>query len=174
MLGELRRLYWKQLLKFGNDATKVRALRKMGVRIGERCRVYTTNFGSEPWLVRLGDHVCISNDVHFLTHSLNWPFQDKYDSLTGFGPIDVKDNVQIGVGAMILPNVTIGPDAVVGAGAVVTRDVPPNSVVAGNPAKVVCTLDEYEAKCAAKHIDIPKDRDAARKMLEERFWGNGR
>lgn len=168
------RLIRKLLLKYGSQPVRMRVLRGMGVRIGARCRIYTTNFGGEPWLIRIGNHVCISNDVTFVNHDLNWPFQDRYESLTGFGTIEIKDNCQIGVGAIILPRVTIGPNALVGAGAVVSRDVPPDSVVAGNPARVVCTLAEYEAKCRARHIDIPKDRDAARRVLEEHFWGRER
>jgi hypothetical protein len=53
------------------------------------------------------------------------------------------DDVFIGRGATILPGVTIGPRAIVGAGAVVSKDVPPNSVVAGNPARFIRTLDEH-------------------------------
>ena len=85
--------------------------------------------------------------------------------------IDVRDNSYIGVNATVLPNVTIGPNAVVGACAVVTKDVPEGVVVAGNPARVICTLDEYEQKCVAGHIDVPKDRRALRRLLEEHFWG---
>ena len=158
-------------LRYGSQETVVRTLRAMGVRVGERCRIYAANFGSEPWLIRIGDHVCISNDVTFVNHDLTWPFQDKYASLTSFGKIDIRDNCQIGVGATILPNVTIGPNAIVGACSVVTKDVPPNTVVAGNPARAICSFEEYEQKCLARHIDIPDDRDAARKVLERHFLG---
>ncbi len=164
-------LIQKLKLRYGSQETVVRTLRTMGVRIGERCRIYTSNFGTEPWLIRIGDHVCVSNDVTFVNHGLNWPFQDKYESLTGFGKIEILDNCQIGVRATILPGVTIGPNAIVGACSVVTKDVPPNSVAAGNPARVVCSLDEYEQKCLAGHIDIPDDPEAARRVLEAHFWG---
>ncbi len=167
-----RRIIQKLILRYGSQAMRVRTLRAMGVRIGERCRIYTSNFGPEPWLIRIGDHVCISNDVTFVNHNLNWPFQDKYDSLTGFGTIDIKDNCQIGVNVTILPNVDIGPNSLVGAGSVVSRDIPPNTVAAGNPAVPVCTLDEFERKCVERHIDIPKDREAARQILEKHFWGD--
>ncbi len=165
----LRRLLEKVKLRYGSQETVIRTLRRMGVKIGERCRIYTTNFGSEPYLITIGDHVCISNDVTFVNHDLNWPFQDKYESLTCFGPIEIRDNCQIGVGVIILPHVTIGPDSIVGAGSVVTKDVPPETVVAGNPARPVCLLEEYENKCLARHIDIPDDRAAARRVLERHF-----
>ena len=169
--SEIVRLTRKTKLRYGSQKTVIRTLRKMGMRVGERCRIYTLKFGSEPWLIRIGNHVCISNDVAFFTHGLNWPLQDKHESLTGFGTITVLDNVQIGPGAAILPNVTIGPDAIVGANSVVTKDVPPGTVVAGNPARHICTLEEYEERCLEKHIDIPLDRSAARRVLEERLWG---
>lgn len=171
MVMRLKRIIQKIKLRYGSDETVMRTLREMGVQIGERCRIYTWNFGSEPWLVRIGNHVCISNDVTFVNHDLTYPFQDKYESLTSFGPIEIRDNCQIGVRATILPHVTIGPNAIVGACSVVTKDVPPNSVVAGNPARVICTMDEYEKKCLERHLDIPKDPEKARRALENQFWG---
>jgi acetyltransferase-like isoleucine patch superfamily enzyme len=170
-------LSWKRLidklrLRYGSQETVIRVLRAQGVRIGEDCRIYSAHFGSEPWLIRIGNHVCISNDVTFVNHGLNYPFQEKHESLTDFGPIEIKDNCQIGVRATILPNVTIGPNAIVGACSVVAKDVPPNTVVAGHPAKVVCSMEDYEQKCVARHIDIPDDRDAARRVLEKHFWGS--
>lgn len=168
----LKRIIQKIKLRYGSQETVIRTLREMGVRIGERCRIYTWNFGNEPWLIRIGDHVCISNDVTFVNHDLTWPLQDKYESLTSFGKIEICDNCQIGVRATLLPNITIGPNAIVGACSVVTKDVPPGVVVAGNPARIICTLDEYEQKCQKRHIDIPKDPEGARRVLEQHFWGD--
>lgn len=167
----LRRIIEKLKLRYGSQETIQRTLRRMGVQIGERCRIYTANFGSEPYLIRIGNHVCISNDVSFVNHGLNWPFQDKYESLTTFAPIVIHDNCQIGLRATILPGVTIGPNSIVGACAVVTKDVPPDTIVAGNPARVVGTMEEYEEKLRARHIDIPLDREAARAVLVKHFWG---
>ncbi|MCP4641726.1 MAG: acyltransferase [bacterium] len=168
----LSRLYRKLLLRYGSEETKTKVCRAMGVRIGERCRLYSTNFGPEPWLIKLGDHVGISNDVTFVTHNLTHVFRDTHEQLTSFGSIEVRDNCVIGVGATILPNVVIGPNSVIGAGSVVTKTVPPNTVVAGNPARVICTLEEYEKKCVDRHIQIPLDREAARRVLEKHFWGD--
>lgn len=169
----LVRLIQKLKLRYGSQDTVIKTLREMGMRIGEQCRVYTLRIGSEPWLIRLGNRVTIAPDVTFVTHGAASIFRAKHESLVSFGKVDIKDDVHIGVNTTILPNVTIGPNVVIGAGSVVTSDVPPGVVVAGNPARVICTLDEYEQKCIANHIDIPKDREAARKVLEEHFWGGG-
>jgi acetyltransferase-like isoleucine patch superfamily enzyme len=168
----LGRLIQKLKLRYGSQETVIRTLREMGVQVGERCRIYTSNFGGEPWLIRIGEHVCISNDVTFINHNLTWPLQDKYDSLTAFGTIEIRDNSQIGVNVTILPNVVIGPNSVVGAGSVVTKDVPPDTVVAGNPARPICTLAEFEEKCRARHIAIPDNPAEARTVLERHFWGD--
>jgi len=167
-----RRAFQKLRLRYGSQRAVCATLRGMGVRVGDRCRIYAANFGGEPWLISIGNHVCIANDVTFVNHNLTWPFQDKYESLTAFGKIEILDNCQIGVGAILLPGVTIGPNAIVGAGSVVTKDVPANTVVAGNPAHVICTMDEYEQKCRERHIAIPDDPHAARVHLEKHFWGN--
>ena len=55
----------------------------------------------------------------------------------------------------------------------VKKDVPPDTVVAGHPAQVICSLEEYEKKGVAQHLDVPKDRDEMRKVLEKHFWGDG-
>jgi tetrahydrodipicolinate N-succinyltransferase len=74
-----------------------------------------------------------------------------------FGPIIIRDNSFIGVNAIIMPSIVIGPNSVVGAGSVVTKDVPPNSVYAGNPARFICTYEEYLEKCRLKDTgNIPR------------------
>lgn len=168
----IERICQKVALRYGSQRLIHRTLRRMGVRLGEGCRIYTQNFGSEPWLIRIGDRVCISNDVTFVTHNLTWPVQDKHESLTSFAPIIIEDNCQVGVNVTLLPGVTIGAGSAVGAGSVVASDIPPGVVAAGNPARVLCTMDEYEEKLKASHIAIPQDRREARRVLERHFWGD--
>jgi len=171
MAMSLRHILVKTIMRFGSEAQVIRALRGLGMRIGEGTRYYSMRLPGEPWLVRIGEKCLIASDVTFLTHDANTVFQHKYESLTSFGCIDVKDNSYIGVNATILPNVTIGPNSVVGACAVVTKDVPEGVVVAGNPARMICTLEEYEKKCVERHLAVPTDRRALRRTLEEHFWG---
>jgi acetyltransferase-like isoleucine patch superfamily enzyme len=85
--------------------------------------------------IRLAERVMVAPRVTFITVGHPVDTDDRKVWLTG-GPIDVHENVWIGAGATILPGVTIGRDAVVAAGAVVTDDVPPRSLVTGTKAAV--------------------------------------
>ena len=86
----------------------------------------------------LGDNVFIAPNSSLLN--------DKYPKSLFLTPPVIKDNVVIGGGVTILPDVTIGEKAVIGGGSVVTKNVPPRTVSAGDPAKIVMALEDYEAK----------------------------
>lgn len=90
--------------------------------------------------ISIGDDVQIGPNVQLLTPTHPVEPGPRRDKLEAASPIRIENNVWIGGGAIILPGVSVGENSVVGAGAVVTRDVPPNTVVAGNPAKPLRTL----------------------------------
>jgi acetyltransferase-like isoleucine patch superfamily enzyme len=139
--------------------------RSLGVSVGERCRltINAGTFGSEPYLVRLGDHVTVTAGVRFITHDGGvWVFREQHPDIDVVAPISVGNNVFIGVNSIILAGVTIGDDCVVGAGSVVTRDIPAGSVAAGVPARVLRSRDEYWRSTAAKALYI-RGMDAAEK-----------
>jgi acetyltransferase-like isoleucine patch superfamily enzyme len=110
--------------------------------VGKNCKVSSHTFVCEG--VTIGDDVFIGHGVTFIN--------DSYPRATAGGRLQseqdwkvektiVKKGASIGSGATILSNVTIGENAIVGAGSVVTKEVPPNSIVAGNPAKVLRTIN---------------------------------
>ena len=106
-------------------------------------------FGSEPYFITIGEHVTISSNVKFITHDGGtWVFRrdKKLKQYFKYGKIIIKDNVFIGLNSIILPNIEIGNNTIIGAGSVVTKSVPDNSVVAGNPAKYICSIEEYTEK----------------------------
>lgn len=92
--------------------------------------------------VHLGDHVMVGPSVQMYTAAHLLQAEGRNQGLEVAKPIVIDDNVWIGGGAILLPGVTIGRNAVVGAGAVVSRSVAPDTVVAGNPARVIRVIDQ--------------------------------
>lgn len=124
--------------------------KSIGVSMGEHCLLQgITNWGSEPWLIRIGDYTEISFDCVFITHDgATWVFrnEDKYKTVVKYGEIVVGNRCFIGARSMILPGVKIGDKAIIAAGSVVTKSVPAGEVWGGVPAKFITTVDEYANK----------------------------
>ena len=141
-----------------------------GLQIAADCRLMgEINFGSEPYLVSIGKHVTIASRVTFITHDGGtWVFRHlpEYQDVIKYGRIAVLDNCFIGYGATILPGVSMGPNAVVAAQSVVTKDVPANTVVGGFPASVLMTVDEYAKKSLEQIPDYDRTAYRANKMAE--------
>ena len=124
--------------------------------IGEKTSI---NYGcvvTDPAYTQIGDHVILSDCV-ILGHDasinvLNQAFGKKLDSV---GPVVIRDNCFVGHGAIVLPRVTIGPNSIVAAGAVVTKDVPPGVVVGGNPARFICTTEELLQRMEKRNEAYP-------------------
>lgn len=136
-----------------------RILRKKGVTIGEDCEIYTSaSFGSEPYLIEIGNHVRINGGVELVTHDGGYwilrdelaGYKNKFKNADKFGRIIIKDNVHVGTNAIIMPGVTVGRNVVIACGAVVTHDIPDNSIVGGIPARIIESLDEYASKAELK------------------------
>jgi len=147
--------------------------RAQGAHIGRGCRLLIHYLSSEPYLVSIGDETTVSSGVTFVTHDGGHrAFSDLEDRpVNRYGRITIGSHCFIGTGSILLPGVTIGDRAVVGAGSVVTKDVAARTVVVGVPARFVCTLDEYRAKCLAGTLpDLDtSSRKAKRRDLERRI-----
>lgn len=130
---------------------KMNLLKKRGIQFGKNCYIltnYKTSFGSEPYLIKMGDNVLISAHCFLCPHdggtwTVNNLYKTNYDRI---GPIVIGNNVYIGYGCTIFGNVNIGNNVIIGSNSVVTRDIPDNSVCAGVPAKVICSIEEYKEK----------------------------
>jgi acetyltransferase-like isoleucine patch superfamily enzyme len=123
--------------------------RRIGVKVGENCRFISTvaaTFSTEPWLIEIGDHVSMTNPL-FITHDGGiWVFRNQYPEIELFGKIKIGNNVFIGSEALILLNTEIGDNSIIAARAVVKGTFEPNSVLAGVPARRICSVDEYFEK----------------------------
>ena len=103
-------------------------------------------------LIPIGDNVTMAPRVHILCHDASTKCFLGY---TKIGRVTIGDNVFIGAESVVLPGVTIGNNVIIGANSTVTHDVPDNTVVAGSPARVICTLEEYLAKERSRMESAP-------------------
>lgn len=129
--------------------------RSLGVVIGNSCSISkSVNFGSEPYLISIGDHVQLTDNVKFFNHGGGWVLRNKYPKFDFFGKIKIGNNVYIGSSSLILPGVIIGDNVLIGAGSVVTKSIPSNCVVGGNPARILCDLENFEKKYVKFNLNI--------------------
>ena len=132
------------------------------------------NFGSEPYLITLKKNCLISADVLFLTHDGGTnAFVNQFEEFKDvkkFGKIVVGEYSFVGARSILMPGVKIGNNSVVGAGSVVTHDVPDGTVVCGVPAKPICSTYEYGLRSKAKmpdDFDIEKYNANKKEYLKE-------
>lgn len=145
--------------------------------IGENVTIMDRKIPLYANLIRIHNNVRVASNVTFATHDVthlvlnNMESGNKQHFSETVGCIELMDNVFVGTNCTIVGNVRIGPNAIVAAGAVVSKDVPPNSVVGGVPAKVICSFDEYVAKRQALYpVELaPKHQDVSA-ALADHMW----
>jgi acetyltransferase-like isoleucine patch superfamily enzyme len=134
-------------------------LRHLGGAVGSECRILTTSFGSEPWLITIGNNVTITSGVKILTHDgATWLMRDEKGRRYSYKKTKIGNNVFIGVNAIIMPGVIISDEVIVAAGSVVTKSIPQGSIVGGNPAKVIGDFHDYKTNALNEFIS-DKDMD---------------
>lgn len=134
-----------------------------GVKIGERVLFrdpHTTHIDmTRPCLVSIGNDVDINVNFTILTH--DWcthVFRNKFhDFLNSSGKVSIGTNVYIATNVTILKGVTIGDNCIIGAGSVVNKSIPSNSVAVGVPCRVVSTIEDYYNKCKIRSIEEAKE-----------------
>lgn len=167
LLRKLKKEWYKIT---GNDEAflqiKIQQFQENGGKCGENFAFYC-DIPGEPYLVEIGDNVTIAYDTALLTHD-NAVIKCNIDATDYFGKIKIGNNCFIGAKSIILPGVELGDNTIVGAGSVVTKSYKNgNVVIAGNPAKVICTTDEYAQKKQPICVNLDKDglREKKREFL---------
>ena len=127
-----------------DDVTK-EWLIQHGLRIGEKVDCFSWNGIDSvyPGLITIGNEVTITPGCRILAHDSSVGYLSRS---TRVGVVEIGDHCFVGAGSIILPNVRIGDWSIVGAGSVVTKDIPPHCVAAGNPARILCSTEEFKDK----------------------------
>ena len=160
-------LYWRYF------KTPLQYARHIGVTIGEDTLIGSRHWSSEPYLITVGSHCQLTN-CHIFTHGGGQIVRSKIPDFDAFGRVTIGDWVYIGSNALIMPGVTIGDHVLVAAGSVVTKSVPSGMIVAGNPAKIIGTTEDYirrnvKYNVATKGFAPRKKREYILALPEERF-----
>lgn len=162
-----KKLYWQLIVSPEKYA------RHLGVRIGQHCLISTRYWSSEPYLIRIGNNVQVTDNVSFHTHGGGNCIRKIHPDFEVFGKIVIEDWAYIGAWSHIMAGVTIGEGALVAAGSVVTKSVEPHTVVGGNPARYICTTNEFYERnkkfCIGRRLSKDEKRDILLNLAEEQF-----
>ena len=146
----LRKLYFFCLPTCGMRNRYIMKHKKLFHHIGNKIMWQSRKFPADPEFISIGDNVKIASNVSFTNHDVIQKMLNDMMQTDTFqknqGCIKIGNNVMIGARTMILPNVCIGDNCVIGGGSIVTKDIPAGSVAAGVPAKVIGTIDKLIAK----------------------------
>ena len=155
-----------KMIIYGEKASStdyIKHLRKIGCKIGNGTVIYdpgsTLIDATRPCLINIGNDVKITKGVTILTHGYDLSvLMNYYGELYGSsGKVKIGNNVFIGMNATILKGVTVGDNVIIGANSLVNKDIPSNTVYAGNPAKIIMTLDEYREKRKKEYLQELKE-----------------
>lgn len=151
-MNKMKRIFMRiRLLWITDGYKKANYLKKKEYfsRQGVHCYLQPNKYGTEPHLISLGDNVHIASDVSFINHDitnkmLSYMFNVEFSERVG--KIEIGNNVFVGANSTLLYNIKIGNNVIIGANTLVNKNIPHNTVVAGVPAKIIGTFDEFVSK----------------------------
>lgn len=142
-----------------DSGTLVNYLKSQGIKIGDNVKFFSPRTTiidiQRPYLLEIGSGAKITGNVTILTHDFSYSvLRIKYHDLLGecSGKTIIGENVFIGMGSTIMPGVHIGNNCIIGAGSVVTKDIPNDSVAVGNPARVISSIEDFYNKRKERQV----------------------
>lgn len=163
----IKKIYWRFI------ASPEKYARHLGVNIGKNNLIGKGHWSSEPYLITVGSNCQLTNCKIF-THGGGQVLRTEHPNFDTFGKVFIGDNVYIGTDALIMPGVTIGNNALIAAGSVVTKSVEARTVVGGNPAKFICTIEDFYERnkkydLQTKTLSKSEKKDFLLKLDDKKF-----
>ena len=145
----------------------------IGVNIGDNNLIGKKHWSSEPYLITIGS-CCQLTNCKIFTHGGAQVVRHICPTFDFFGKVNIGNCVYVGHGSLIMPGVTIGDHALIAAGSIVTKSVPPNAIVAGNPARIIGNIDDFFVKnqrynINSKMLSYTKKRKLLLQLPEDKF-----
>lgn len=163
-----------------NKRTKYYKDKKIFHSMGDNCLIMDRKVPLYAKLISIGNNVQIASNVHFNTHDVTHLMLNNMPEVLArrggikypekVGCIEIGDNVFIGAGTSINYNVRIGSNVIIGACSLITKDIPDNCVVAGVPAKVISTFEEYVKKRSEGSMDTTSEVESVSANTETELW----
>lgn len=172
LLQKIKKYIFVKLLqkhKYDSD-TYIKFLKLNGITIGNNVKFSQmdniTIDISRPSLVEIGNNIRFTRGFTLLTHDFSWfVLRNIYNEVIGCsGKVKIGNNIFFGFNVTVMPGVEIGDNCIIGTGSVVTKSIPSNSVAAGSPAKVLCTITEYYEK--RKRVYVEEAIDYCNSIVE--------
>ena len=153
-----------------HDKAYIEICKARGLKVGNGVIfIEAPKFGSEPYLIEIGDRTKITANCTFINHDgamYTIRSMEKYKDARNFGRIKIGKNCFIGNNCTLLPGVKMGDNCILGAGSVLNSSMSDNSVYAGVPAKYICTIEEYGDKALKNNVMYPRELEEIRPNLD--------